>query len=197
MSVPEFLLNHLRKLDPDASFSGHLPKVSSSSGKNYFVKTGSSGEREQYEGEAESLDALAKAAPGLVPKVLDWGENGGKPYFISEYMTLGPLTDEAGVKLAKRMADEMHRFKSENGKFGFEVPTYCGATRMKNGWFDTWEECYSEMIGDLLASLRQRGRYAGLCEKGEEIRKTVILKLLGLTILNTSYTMFNTCLQAI
>ncbi|KAH7880910.1 fructosamine kinase [Lentinula edodes] len=180
MSLPSIILNELAKIEPSAEFAGRLGgRVQSSSGKVYFVKLGTSDEAEQYIGEADSLRAINTGAPGLAPRVFATGtfEN-GRPFFISEYKDICNLTEKSAVILAKRLATEMHSYQSQYG-FGFEVPTYCGATRMKNGWYDSWEKCYSEMIGDLLEKLKKRGRYEKLCAKGESITKDVIPKLLG------------------
>ncbi|KAF8832124.1 hypothetical protein HHX47_DHR1001018 [Lentinula edodes] len=172
MSLPSIILNELAKIEPSAEFAGRLGgRVQSSSGKVYFVKLGTSDEAEQYIGEADSLRAINTGAPGLAPRVFATGtfEN-GRPFFISEYKDICNLTEKSAVILAKRLATEMHSYQSQYG-FGFEVPTYCGATRMKNGWYDSWEKCYSEMIGDLLEKLKKRGRYEKLCAKGESITK--------------------------
>lgn len=168
--IPSVILEHLTKLRPGAEFTGSPPRVKSSDGGVFFVKVGSASEAEQFAGEAESLNAIDAAAPGLAPHVYASGQDeAGRPYFVSDYLDFGPLTDKAGAELAKRMALEMHQYTSEQG-FGFHVPTYCGATRMKNGWYPTWQECYGEMVNGLLNDLRsQGGRYSGLCSKGDKV----------------------------
>jgi protein-ribulosamine 3-kinase len=176
--IPQILLTHIEKLEPNATFTGSLPIIQSSAGVRYFAKIGSSSEKDQYIGEVESLRAMNEAAPGLSPRVLASGFVGnsgnelhpGQPYFLSEYKDLRSLTSRAADVLAKRLATELHRYKSDKG-FGFDVPTYCGATRQENGWYESWDECYSEMIGSLLRKLKQKGRFGDLCSKGEEVRK--------------------------
>lgn len=197
-AIPPHILNQLERLEPGAQFNGGLPRISSSSGKIYFAKLGSPKEKEQYVGEAESLKAMASAAPGLVPSLLAFGfvddetgeeeereidGGGGSPdgrrsFFISEYKDMSPLTERSGAILGKRLATEMHCYTSPNygadgasaGGFGFEVPTFCGATRLRNGWFDTWEGCFDVLIGDLLSTLEARGGYAELCRSGQDVR---------------------------
>ncbi|KAJ3835454.1 fructosamine kinase [Lentinula raphanica] len=179
MSLPSKILNELSKVEPGAEFSGRLGGRIRSSSKSYFVKLGSAQEAEQYTGEADSLKAINAGAPGLAPKVFASGVfEDDRPFFISEYKDMSRLTDTGAIKLANRLSTELHTYESEDG-FGFNVPTYCGATRMKNGWYGSWEECYSEMIGDLLMKLRKTGRYQELCAKGESIRNEVIPWLLG------------------
>ncbi|KAI4522882.1 Ketosamine-3-kinase [Schizophyllum commune Loenen D] len=181
-SIPQNLLNNLmeelNRIEPGAEFHGSLPKISSSNGKDYFAKVGSPSEAEQFEGEAQSLLALGQGCPGLVPKIFAHGVTDGRPYFVSEYKNIGSLTEGAGIRLGELMGTKLHRHTSPNGQFGFEVPTYCGATRMRNGWFPTWEELYNDKIGELLDALKGQ-RSGELVSKGEQVRKTVIPKLLG------------------
>ncbi|RDB28670.1 Ketosamine-3-kinase [Hypsizygus marmoreus] len=177
--IPRVLLEHLQAIEPGAKFTGNLPKIRSSSGNLYFVKSGSPVEKEQYNGEVESLKAIEAAAPGLAPHVLSYGtDSGDKPYFISEYKDLGRITDSTGKVLATRLAEELHVYQSAYG-FGFHVPTYCGATRLRNGWFKSWEECFGAMIGDLLDQLAMKRSYGELCDLGQRVRKSVIPELLG------------------
>ena len=114
-------------------------------GTDYFAKVGGLHEVEQITGEAESLLALNAAAPGLAPHLLDYcikgqpdrrgethpedliglhGGVAGCPVFVSEYKSMGSLTESAAKKLAKRLATEVHRYESPHeidGKkaFGF------------------------------------------------------------------------------
>jgi len=195
-AIPPHILKQLEFIEPGAQFNGGLPQITSSSGKTYFAKAGSPKEKEQYVGEAESLKAMALAAPGLVPSLLAFGfvdENGEEidgggsssdhgtasgrlgPFFISEYKDMSPLTERSGAILGKRLATEMHGYTSPStpnasGGFGFAVPTFCGATRLRNGWYDTWERCFDVLIGDLLSTLEARGGYAELCRRGQDVR---------------------------
>jgi len=202
-AIPPHLLKQLEHIEPDARFSGDLPQVTSSSGKTYFAKAGSPREREQYVGEAESLRAMALAAPGLVPSLLAFGfvdENGeeinrdgegegSSPFFVSEYKHLTPLTERSGAILGRRLATEMHRYHTNpaNGGYGFEVPTFCGATRLRNGWYETWERCFDALIGDLLSMLEARGGYSNLCGKGQEVRQRRVDRLFARTSAMQTY----------
>ncbi|EGO05330.1 hypothetical protein SERLA73DRAFT_174439 [Serpula lacrymans var. lacrymans S7.3] len=183
-AVTKIFLSYLRELEPNAEYTVHLPTIKSSSGKTYFAKVGSRSDKDQFVGEAESLKAINIAAPGLAPQLLASGVtdrneddiSSGEPYFLSEYRDFTHLTDKAGEILGKRMATELHAHKSKNG-FGFEVPTYCGATRQENGWYERWEECYSAMIGNLLSKLKGQGRYADLCQKRRSSEREVSLEV--------------------
>ncbi|KAI0296245.1 fructosamine kinase PKL/CAK/FruK [Russula brevipes] len=216
-AIPPYLLKRLEHLEPGAQFSGGLPQILSSSGKKYYAKTGSPREKEQYVGEAESLRAMTLASPGLAPSLLAFGfvdEDGeeidssdsgsnselGRPFFISEYKDMSPLTERSAAILGKRLATEMHGYASRPSSgtepesetdelrsglagelygFGFGVPTFCGATRLRNGWYETWEQCFDVLIGDLLSTLEARGGYSELCRKGQDVRLRVIPALLG------------------
>ena len=185
-AISPHILRQLERIEPGAQFSGGLPQISSSSGKTYYAKAGSPKEKEQYIGEAESLRAMALAAPGLAPSLLafgfvrgngeetDSGAGDGSPFFISEYKDMSPLTKRSGAILGRRLATEMHNYVSPNGVergFGFGVPTFCGATRLRNGWYETWERCFDVLIGDLLSTLESRGGYSDLCSKGQDVRQ--------------------------
>ncbi|EMD41899.1 hypothetical protein CERSUDRAFT_110451 [Gelatoporia subvermispora B] len=187
--VHKVFLQSIHVEEPDATLTpgGGSAPIQSSSGKAYIGKIGSSSEQEQYIGEAESLKAIHRVAPGLAPRLIACGvidndtaesdRDVGRPYFLSEYIDMSTQTDAAAKVLAKRLATEMHTYKSTTG-FGFHVPTFCGRTRQENGWFDTWEECYDTLIGGLLSSLRNTGGYDALCSDGEDIRRRVIPALL-------------------
>jgi len=179
-NIPQNIVQKLQEIEPTASFSGLLPRVISSSGASYFVKVGSPLEQAQYAGESESLTAIEDAAPSLSPHLFVSSIlESGLPYFISEYKELTSLSSEAAVILAKRMATELHSPKPTNSRFGFSIPTYCGITKLSNGWFQRWDECYSAMIGELLVQLEHKGGFDSLCRKGKIIQDVVIPKLLG------------------
>ncbi|KZT02459.1 fructosamine kinase PKL/CAK/FruK [Laetiporus sulphureus 93-53] len=187
--VHRVFVQAIQKEEPGVTVtSSSFPPIQSSSGTGYIGKIGSTSEKEQYVGEAESLKAIHIAVPGLAPRLIVCGtldeetaeadSEIGRPYFLSEYKDMGSLTDSAAKVLGKRLATEMHAYKSTNG-FGFHVPTFCGATRQQNGWYDSWEECYDRLIGSLLDTLEKRGGYESLCKQGKEVRKRVIPALLG------------------
>ncbi|KAG8954922.1 hypothetical protein FRC04_010406 [Tulasnella sp. 424] len=182
------VLNALRALDPDATYTqAGGPQVKSSKGDVFYVKTGHSRNYDQWKGEAESLKAMDAAAPGICPRLIAFGEDAEarqRPYMISEYKQFTSLSSASGKILAKRMALELHEPQNSEagakGRFGFEWPTYCGATRLENGWFDTWDEAYASLIKTLLDGLRQEGRsYSEVCDLGDQVVAKVIPFLLG------------------
>lgn len=177
------IVEAIQAADPSASIEDvKPPRIRTSSGKEYYFKLGSPKDADQFIGEAEALKEMHIAAPGLAPKIVAYGVlsgdgasrgatgGGGKPYFVSEYKHLGSLTEAAARKLGRRMATELHTYKSTHG-FGFAVPTYCGNTRQDNGWFDTWEECYDALIRGLVTKLENQGGFDDLCRKTNLVRK--------------------------
>ena len=180
--VPKIFLKHLNKSEPNAQFTFSSPRLKSSSGANYYAKIGTTSEHAQYVAEAESLKTLDTAAPGLVPMVLASGfftqddeeskPGTGRPYFLSEYKDLRSLTSTSATILGRRLAEEVHSYKSTRG-FGFHVPTYCGPTRMENGWYSSWDKCYDALIAGLLSHLTS-SRYSTLRTKGEQVRKRYV-----------------------
>jgi protein-ribulosamine 3-kinase len=176
-----------KELEPDAIFTTHGYQLVSSSGNAYYIKLGSANNYEQWRGEAESLRAMHEAAPGLAPKLFAFGVTdedgndvepgtpGTRTYFISTYSDHTGLTDRSAVILGRRIASEMHCHESPNGKFGFEVPTYCGATKFSNGWYDTWAECFSAMIAQMLGYLQARGEFESLQEKGRNVQERCVV----------------------
>ncbi|KAI0654252.1 fructosamine kinase PKL/CAK/FruK [Cubamyces menziesii] len=176
-----------RLLGPDVSLTQDSTSLRASNGQRYYAKIGSLDDRDQFIGEAESLKAMELAAPGLVPKLIDCGfidadtkerdSDVGRPYFLSEYKDIGTLTTAGAKTLGKRLATELHAYKSPDG-FGFHVPTYCGRTRQENGWYQSWPECFDALMAGLEEKLRVQGGYDGLCNQVKEVRERVIPFLL-------------------
>jgi len=179
MSDKSFLIQKLSQLLPGETFTSTGGPRISSSGSSYYGKVGSPSESEQFRAETRCLELISSAAPGLCPRVV-LASHEGRPFLISDYLDLTSLSStEASKTLAHRLASELHASKSENGKYGFECPTFCGATKIDNGWYDTWQDAYSAMIGGLLDKLESRGSYKELCARGREVHKRVIPHLLG------------------
>ncbi|KAG8983811.1 hypothetical protein FRB90_005724 [Tulasnella sp. 427] len=196
-SIAPSVLSALSSLDPNATYTqAGGPKVKSSKGDIFYVKTGGARYYDQWKGEAESLKAMHAAAPGICPRLIAFGEDEEskqKPYMISEYKEFSSLSSPSGKNLARRMALELHEPRNSEagakGKFGFQWPTYCGATRLENGWFDTWDEAYGSLIKTLLDNLRQEGRsYSEICDLGDQVvvkytRNVFLFSIMKLTSL--------------
>ena len=177
--VHRVIVQAIQKHEPGATVQQKSSYVQSSGGNVYFAKVGSPREVDQFVGEAEALKAMHIAAPGIAPRLIECGimnketvdkdSDTGRPYFVSEYKMMTSLTDASAKILAKRLATELHAYKSTQG-FGFPVPTFCGRTKQDNGWYDSWEACYDALIGGLLNKLEVQGGYEDLCRKGKQVR---------------------------
>ncbi|KAF8595464.1 fructosamine kinase PKL/CAK/FruK [Ceratobasidium sp. AG-I] len=176
-----FLIHQLHQLFPSETFTASGPRISSSSGASYYGKVGSSNEVDQYRAETRSLELMSAAAPGLCPRIVLASQDQERPFMISNYLDLSSLSSSSSAPrtLARRLATELHGSKSQNGKFGFECPTFCGATRIDHGWYDTWADAYSAMVGGLLDKLESRATQKELCVRGREVQKLVIPHYLG------------------
>ena len=195
-ALPPHIHKQLARIEPGAQFKGGLPQVLSSSGRSYYAKTGSQRDIGPYVTEVESLKAISLAAPGLVPTLLAFGfadEDGreadssrGSPYFITEYKYMTPLTERSAAILGRRLATEMHNYTSPKG-FGSEVqPYYGGVTRLRHGWYRTWERYVDALVGDLLSTLEARGGYSDLCQKGQAIRARWVSSIPSVTTAQVS-----------
>lgn len=115
-------------------------------------------------GEASSLEALQNACKaagmnieedeGIVPRLHTFGEapDGKRAYLVTDWVEAGSSgTAEYQRNLGKKFATMHTHGRSPNGKFGFHVPTHCGATQMDNTWTDTWQSFYADRrIGDMI-----------------------------------------------
>lgn len=112
--------------------------VNTETGKTYIAKL-ASGNTAQLIGEAEGLKRMGETSPGLVPKlhIFESQHNGEKALFISDFISLGGMGGNAMIRLADKMANELHnhdkQLKDVKG-FGFPVPTHCGVTEQDNTW---------------------------------------------------------------
>ncbi|KAH9944247.1 DNA-dependent RNA polymerase II second largest subunit [Epithele typhae] len=181
MAIHPVFTRALHQAHPEALIQQHGTTLRASTGQQYFAKIGDPSEQDQYTGEAESLKAMGVAAPGIVPAMIcsglidtdcKWRESDvGRPYFLSEYKDISSLTTDAASELGKRLATEMHTYRSSNGKFGFHLPTFCGPTRQDNGWYDKWSECFDALIGGLVDKLEAKGGFSSLCRQAAQVRE--------------------------
>lgn len=143
-------------IDPATStLKGNL--LSTPTGQTYFVRT--STDIPQITGEFRSLRALAQTCPEVVPEVYafevdsQWTEAA----MVSQYYDLsgGSSRGDTQRELARRIA-KLHTVPPEasegyTGKYGFEVPTFCGVTEQDNTWEEDWETFYRDRrLGDLV-----------------------------------------------
>ncbi|KAL4868276.1 Fructosamine kinase-domain-containing protein [Aspergillus spectabilis] len=169
-------------------------------GRKYFVKTSANGDaaREMFQGEYESLNAIASAVPGFCPRGVAWGSlddddnsgSGKKSYFlVTEFLNLGGRGGRKGggeKSLAQRLG-KLHSIPApvdpETGKrmFGFPVPTFCGDTKQPNRYHDSWADFYANerLLTILATSEKRNGKDSGLRDLVERTTTTVVPALLG------------------
>lgn len=119
-------------------------------GERFFGKTGRN--VAQTRGETESLLAMGKTTPDLVPKVIGFevDESGKEAGIVSQYFD---LTSFKGSEIHAELAREVARLHVPMGerRFGFDVPTFCGATEQDNTWAEEWMILFRDRrFGDLV-----------------------------------------------
>ncbi|KAF3394481.1 Ketosamine-3-kinase [Penicillium rolfsii] len=168
--------------------------------RKYFIKTSQDGlaAKEMFQGEYESLNAIARAVPGFCPRGLAWGpldEKNG--YFLAtEFLDLrssrnrrgstGDGTTPSTSNLAYRLG-KLHTTPAPvdpvtgQRRYGFPVPTFCGDTRQPNSFNDSWADFYANerLLAILSSSEKRNGRDAGLRDLVEKTARIVVPRLLG------------------
>ncbi|KAJ9121023.1 hypothetical protein QFC24_005004 [Naganishia onofrii] len=123
-----------------------------------FFKVASGRAVPQLIGEATGLEALNDAALGLVPKLYGFGYDGSdhrQACMITQWFEMhGSWRDKHHQRELGRKLAQMHTYREDaghGGRFGFAVPTHCGATEQDNTWEDSWEVFFRDRrLGDLV-----------------------------------------------
>lgn len=131
----------------------------STTGKQYFTKTGEN--VCEMRGEVESLLAMSKTSTGLVPKVLGFevSPDGQEATMVTDWFDLssargGHTQRGLGWKLAQMHMPPPEGTEGYEGKYGFSVPTYCGATEQDNTWEESWEVFWRDRrLGNLVSRI--------------------------------------------
>ncbi|KAI1762700.1 Fructosamine kinase-domain-containing protein [Hypoxylon sp. FL1150] len=135
------------------------------------------------EGEFHSASVINEAVTGLVPKPVGWAEyyNGEIP----TYFFLGDFHD-MDFSVAPEPADfmskivELHRGTSENGMFGFPVPTVCGKMERTVTWEKSWAQSFTHQLKDVIKYDNETNgpwpEYDAACK---QLINVVIPRLLG------------------
>lgn len=180
-SVPSVFLKDLKRLEPDAQFEFFPPDlVKSSDGVVYYAKMGTIPRRTHlYRAEVKLLKLLEDRASGFVPKALASGtfvrketKSGPETYrtcFLYGWEQLRPLTSDSAKTLARSLARKVHSCEGSD-RFGIYNPTSRSSTPTEGGSYPSWKECYKALIAGALSRLPS-SEYAGLRQKGEEIKK--------------------------
>lgn len=173
----------------------------------FFIKTGSSPNSEaMFRGEFHSLNAIHSALPNFCPKAhahgplgAEKGSMSGKYFLATDFLEFNLVSgaEGSGMSFAEKLA-KLHTTVTTTPaplvnddpsppkkKFGFPVPTFCGATPQDNSWKERWDEFYAD--NRLRAVLREclrnnnpaRGRDDELSEMVEVTAGKVVPRLLG------------------
>ncbi|GAA5838167.1 hypothetical protein JCM9279_004144 [Rhodotorula babjevae] len=178
MGLPKHALDLLEPLhDPGTSFTRSGDLISSTSARQRYLYKTASGEAVQLLGEAESLRAMNAACADVAPRLLGRGtDEQGRSWMISEWHELSTIPASEQGRLAELVA-KMHLAPAPAGqRFGFVVPTCCGATQQDNAEMDSWADFYGERrIGDLARRIGD----SELLRLAQEVQQRVIPELLG------------------
>ncbi|KAK0721923.1 Fructosamine/Ketosamine-3-kinase [Lasiosphaeria miniovina] len=67
----------------------------------------------------------------------------GKFFLVTDFLDLGSSAPGgSGLSLAAKLA-KLYTTPAPTSKFGFPVPTCCGATEQDNSWKDSWADFYA------------------------------------------------------
>ena len=143
------------------------PVIDPETNATYFVRLVTSAhDVEQMTGEEASLRAMALTAPSnLVPRIHAFEVDTDKTAaaMITQYFDLGSRKGQAQTQrqLGQALA-RMHQVPPEGsqghiGRYGFEAPTFCGATKQDNTWEEDWATFFRDRrLGDLVRRIKDR-----------------------------------------
>lgn len=104
----------------------------------YFAKWNEHPIDDQFEREADGLEALRKAKTALrVPMPIAWRRG----LIVMEYLEPAPARDDFDEVFGRGVAD-LHR--NSASRFGFDHDNYCGTTRQPNRWTKKWADFYAD-----------------------------------------------------
>ncbi|GJN88892.1 hypothetical protein Rhopal_001863-T1 [Rhodotorula paludigena] len=179
MSVPQHVFDLLAPLHkPNTTFTRSGDRISSStSSQEYLYKTERAGRAAtQLVGEAQSLKAMNEACAEIAPRLVGRGQHDGEEWMLSEWHQLSSIPKSEQARLGEMLA-QMHLASTPEGqRFGFPVPTCCGATEQDNTPEESWGEFFGKRrIGDMCERIGDKE----LSRLGSEVQTRVIPHLLG------------------
>ncbi|KAI9262092.1 Fructosamine/Ketosamine-3-kinase [Sporodiniella umbellata] len=92
-----------------------------------------------FEAEALALKKMDTISPGFAPKLIHYTASKDQPsYLVTEYipMRFNVSNPDIQRKMGAQLA-QLH-FKGQSDKFGFDVTSFCGSTRLENGPSSDW-----------------------------------------------------------
>lgn len=141
------------------------------------------------EEEVDGSGREADVAWGMVPRVHTLGVTAegeidgvaaGQGYLVTDYKDIsGRLTGRTQSQLGRTLA-LMHKYgTSENGQYGFDIPTYCGDTKQDNTWTTSWVEFFADRR--ILPLVKETGDQ-GLLSLEKEMRARVYPHLFNASV---------------
>lgn len=119
---------------------------------DYFIKTNTPTEADNFAAEAAGLKALTATGAIRVPEVVLQGVEGGLAFLVLERLELVSSGDDAA--LGEHLA-ALHAHQAN--AFGFDADNFIGATPQPNPWTPSWSDFFAESrIGHLLRQLEAR-----------------------------------------
>lgn len=105
------------------------------------------------QGEYESMKALYRFNPDIIPRPVGWGTFETAPdlsFFICEFKSIFDEVYPSPTALGSALAT-LHKSsqRANPGRFGFDVVTCNGTVEQLNTWCDSWEEFFSNKVLDL------------------------------------------------
>ena len=112
------------------------------SSEKYFVKkTGLHGFDmlfAEYKGTKEIYDTHTIKTP----KPIGVSSSDSSAFVIFEHLNLGGSKNDESCQLMGTQLAKMHKCRSSNGKYGWDINNTCGATAQINTWTDKWSEFF-------------------------------------------------------
>ncbi|BGP24154.1 hypothetical protein JCM10295v2_003061 [Rhodotorula toruloides] len=177
MSIPPHALELLSPLHPPkTTFTRSRDLIIPSTSDQQYLYKEAARPATQLAGEAESLRRMNRACGEVAPRMIGSGEmEDGERWMLTEWHDLSsiPASDN---RLANFIA-KLHLAPAPPGqRFGFPVPTCCGATEQDNTEEPSWATFFgTRRIGDLVRRIGD----PELSRLGEEVQRRVIPRLLG------------------
>ena len=131
-------------LKPVAGGSINQAALARTSEGEFFVKWNARPIPDQFDREAEGLDALRTSKTTLrVPRPIVWrqGDEQEPGFLVLEFLPRGIRVPDFDERLGRGLA-ALHRTTAP--QFGFVNDNYCGATPQPNPWTDDWLVFYRE-----------------------------------------------------
>ncbi|KAK7948003.1 uncharacterized protein PG986_008889, partial [Apiospora aurea] len=147
----------------------------------FFVKTTKARGAVMMEGEFNSLQAIDRVSPGLVPRVYGWDHMASDPqsyFLIMDFLDLEMALP--GPTVFGRAIADLHRDStSPTGKFGFATPTCHGRHIQPNDWDDSWSRSFTRLLTIFFEiDVGVNGPWREYEEAFETLRARVIPRLL-------------------